>query len=109
MDFPEKNGKELPWDPLLRKYGVLMDSFGGVIGADSTPLLIWNILIFLLVYFNLVEIPIALMVQDSYKESNQVGLLVISYSIALDLFLVDMVAVRTRISYEDEGRILVKS
>lgn len=62
LDFPELKGKELPWDPLLRKCGRLMDRMGGVIRGDSTPLLIWNILIFLLIYFNLVEIPIALIV-----------------------------------------------
>lgn len=101
LDFPEKKGKELPWDPLLRKYGRLMDSLGGVIRGDSTPLLIWNVLIFLLIYFNLVEIPIALMVDDSYEKSSQISRLAISYSIALDLLVIDMVAVRPRISYED--------
>lgn len=62
VDFPEQKGKEFLWDPLLRRYGRLMDSIGGVIRGDSAPLLIWNILIFLLIYFNLVAIPIALIV-----------------------------------------------
>jgi hypothetical protein len=109
LDFPEQKRKELPWDPLLRRYGSLMDSWGGVIRADSTPLLVWNLLIFLLIYFNLVEIPIALMVEDTYHDAFQVGPLALSYSIALDLLIVDMVAVRPRISYESEGRTLVRS
>lgn len=86
-----------------------MDTLGGVIRVDSTPLLIWNMLIYLLIYFNLVMIPIALIVEDSYEVTNQVNSLTISYSISIDMLVIDMVAVRPRISYEDGGRIMIKS
>lgn len=60
--------KEGRWDRLMRIYGETMDRYGAVIHADSTPLLLWNFFIFLLVVFNFIEIPIAIMVEDVYSK-----------------------------------------
>lgn len=64
---------------------------------------------FLVIFFSFIEIPIALMVVDSYAEAYQQHSVELAYSFELYLLIVDMVVVRPRIGYQLRGRTMGKS
>lgn len=97
--YPASREKEGRWQRLLRSYGEEVDRREAVLAADSALLLAWNLLIFLLVVLNLIEIPIALMVVNSYSGSHQESVERLVYQLALFILILDMLLVRPRVSY----------
>jgi len=66
-------------------------------------------MMFLLVYFSFIEIPIALMVVGSFTQAYQQTSVSLAYSLELVLLLTDMLMVRPRIAYQIKGRTMAKS
>lgn len=91
----------------LRRYGRLMDQYLAVVSAESWWLLGWNLLIFLAIFYNFLEIPIVIFMtgkayDDEFKYEVSLGMQLLM----IYLFSIDLLLVRPRVAFELKGRLI---
>jgi hypothetical protein len=95
------------YEKWLKRYGRLMDQYFTVVSPESWWLLGWNLLIFLAIFYNFLEIPIVIfMTGKAYDDEFGYDTSLAIQLLMIYLFTIDLLLVRPRVAFELKGHLI---